>query len=56
MQHVNQFVHSVDFNQATIVDKARNFMRLLLKAWYSQRDNNTGNGPIDIPDVYKSLA
>ena len=56
-QHANQFGHSIDFNHATIVDKARNFQeRLFLKAWYSQRENNVGNEHIDIPDVYKSFA
>ena len=56
-QHVNQFVHSIDFDQATIVDRARNFHeRLFLEAWYLQRDSNAGNEHIDISDVYKSLA
>ena len=56
-QHANQFVHSIDFDHATIVDRARNFHeRLFLEAWYSQRDSNAGNEHIDIPDVYKSLA
>ena len=37
-QHVNQFVHSTDFDHATIVDKARNFHEsLFLEASYSQR-------------------
>ena len=55
-QHANQFGHSIDFDHATIVDKARNFHeRLFLEAWYSQRDSNAGNEHIDIPDVYKSL-
>ena len=55
-QHANQFVHSIDFDHATIVDRARNFdERLFLEAWYSQRDSNVGNEHIDIPDVYKSL-
>ena len=40
-QHANQFVHSIDFDHATIVDRARNFHeRLFLEAWYSQRDNS----------------
>ena len=56
-QHANQFVHSIDFDHATIVDRARNFHeKLFLEAWYSQRDSNAGNEHIDIPDVYKSLA
>ena len=56
-QDANQFVHSIDFDHATIVDRARNFHeRLFLEAWYSQRDSNAGNEHIDIPDVYKSLA
>ena len=28
-QHVNQFIHSIDFEHATIVDKARNFHETL---------------------------
>ena len=56
-QHANQFVHSIDFDHATVVDRARNFHeRLFLEVWYSQRDSNAGNEHIDIPDVYKSLA
>ena len=57
-QHANQFGHSIDFNHAIIVNKARSFhKRLFLKAWYLQRDNNNNmNKHIDIPDVYKSLA
>ena len=56
-QHANQFGHSIDFDHATIEDKARNFHeRPFLEAWYSQRDSNAGNKHIDIPDVYKSLA
>ena len=56
-QHANQFVHSMDFDHATIVDRARNFHeRLFLEAWYSKRDNNAGNDHIDIPDIYESLA
>jgi len=55
-QHANQFVHSIDFDHATIMDKAHNFHeRLFLEAWHSQRDCNAGNEHIDIPDVYKSL-
>ena len=51
-QHMNQFVHSIDFDHVTIVDKACNFHKgLFLKAWYSQRDNNTGNEHIDNPNV-----
>ena len=49
-QHANQFVHSIDFDHATIVDRARNFHEILfLEAWYSQRDSNAGNEHIDIP-------
>ena len=56
-QHANQFVHSMDFDHATIVDRAHNFHeRLFLEAWYSKRDNNAGNDHIDILDVYESLA
>jgi len=57
VQHTNQFFHSIDFDHATIVDKAHNFYeRLLLEAGYSQRDNNAGNKHIAVLDVYKSLA
>ena len=31
--HENQFVHSIDFDHATIVDKARNFHDIFLEAW-----------------------
>ena len=56
-QHTNQFVRSKDFDHATIADRARDFHeRLFLEAWYLQRDSNTGNEHIDIPDVYKSLT
>ena len=56
-QHANQFIHSIDFDHATIADRAGNFQeRLFLESWYSQRDSNAGNEHIDIPDVYKSLA
>ena len=49
--------HSIDFDHATIVDRAGNFHeRLFLEAWYSQRDSNAGNEHTDIPDIYKSLA
>ena len=42
-QHANQFVHSIDFNHATTVDKACNFHeRLFLEAWYAQKDSNAG--------------
>ena len=40
-QHANQFSHSIDFDQATIVDKARDYhKRLFLEAWHSLRDRN----------------
>jgi len=55
-QHANQFVRNIDFDHATIVDKARTFHeRLFFEAWFSQRDSNAGNEHIDIPNVYKSL-
>ena len=55
-QHANQFVHNIDFDHATIVDKGRNFHeRLFLEAWYSQSDNHAGNEHIAIPNVYKTL-
>ena len=56
-QHANQFVHNIDFDHATIVDRAGNFQeRLFLEAWYSQRDSNAGNEHIDIPDVYRAAV
>ena len=55
--HAHQLVDSIDFDHATVVDKACNFHeRLFLEAWYSWKDNNAGNEHIDIPDVYKSLV
>ena len=49
-QHAIQFVNSIDFDHAIIVDRARNFHeRLFLEAWYSQRDSNAGNEHLDIP-------
>ena len=57
MQHSNQFGHSIDFDQATIVDKARDYhKRLFLEACHSQRDRNAGNEHIDIPEIYNSLT
>ena len=55
-QHANQFVHNIDFDHSTIVDKGRNFHeRLFLEAWYSQSDNHAGNEHIAIANVYKTL-
>ena len=54
-QHANQFGHSIDFDQATIVDKAREYhKRLFLEAWHSLRDRNAGNEHIDVPEIYSS--
>lgn len=56
-QHANQFVHNIDFDHATIVDRARDYhKRLFLEAWHSERDPNAGNERIDIPAIYKSFA
>ena len=54
-QHANQFGHNMDFDLATIVDKAADYhKRLFLEAWHSKRDQNAGNEHIDIPDIYVS--
>ena len=56
MQHANQFGHSIDFDQATIVDKARDYhKRLFLEAWHALGDGNATNEPIDVPGIYSSL-
>ena len=56
-QHANQFGHSIDFDRATIVDKARDYhKRLFLEAWHSLRDRNVGNEHIDVPGIYSSLT
>ena len=56
-QHANQFGHSIDFDQATIVNKARDYpKRLFLEAWHSLRDRNAGNEHIDVPGIYSSLT
>ena len=56
-QHANQFGHSIDFDRATIVDKARDYhKRLFLEAWHSLRDRNACNEHIDVPGIYSSLT
>ena len=45
-QHANQFVHSIDFNHATIVDRARNFyetffLRPVIRRDTATRETNT---------------
>ena len=56
-QYANQFGHSIDFDQATIVDKAHDYhKRLFLEAWRSLRDRNAGNEHIDVPGIYSSLT
>ena len=56
-QHANQFGHSIDIDQATIVDKARVYhKRLFLEALHSQRDQNAGNKRFDVPGIYSSLT
>ena len=48
-QHANHFGHSIDFDQATIVGKARDYhKRLFFEAWHSLRDRNAGNEHIDV--------
>ena len=54
-QHVEQYDHNVDFENAEIVSREKNYRkRLFLEAWYSQEDKSSGNDHIDIPDVYGS--
>ena len=39
VQHAIQFGHSIDFDQATIVDKAHDYhKRVFLEGWYSQTE------------------
>ena len=55
-KHAEQYDHKIDFNNISIVHKERNYHeRLFLEAWYSQKDSNSGNDHIDIPDVYKAI-
>ena len=55
-QHVYQHDHSMYFENVKIIDRAINYhKRLFPEAWYSQRDPNSRNGFVDIPDIYASL-
>ena len=55
-KHAEQYDHRIDFNNASIVNKTKNYReRLFLEAWYSLKDQNAGNDHIEIPDVYKTL-
>ena len=46
----------MDFENIKITDRARNYhRRLFLEAWYSQRDPNSWNDHVNIPDIYASL-
>ena len=55
-KHAEQYDHRIDFNNASIVNKTKNFReRLFLEAWYSLKDQNAGNEHIEIPDVYKTF-
>ena len=55
-KHAEQYDHRIDFSNATIVNKTKNYReRLFLEAWYSLKDHNAGNDHIEIPDVYKTL-
>ena len=47
-KHAEQYDHRIDFN---IVNKTKNYReRWFLEAWYSLKDQNTGNDHIKIPD------
>ena len=53
----HRFGHSIDFEQATIVDKAWDYhKRLFLEDWHSLQDQNAGNEHIEIAEVYSSLT
>ena len=55
-QHVQRYDHCMNFENAKIVSRVKNYyQRLFLDSWYSQRDTNSGNDHIDIPDIYKCL-
>ena len=55
-KHAEQYDHRIDFNNASIVNKTKNYReRLFLEAWYSLKDQNAGNDHIEIPDVHKTL-
>ena len=55
-KHGEQYDHRIDFSNATIVNKTKNYReRLFLEAWYSLKDHNAGNDHVEIPDVYKTL-
>ena len=57
-QHANQFGHSIDFDQATIVNKACDYHKgLFLEAWHSLRGQIVGNeGNLYLTHVICSLA
>lgn len=51
-QHANQFVHNINFDHFTIVDKACDYHKKLFpEALHSQRDRSAGNEHIEIPDI-----
>ena len=48
-KHAEQYDHRIDFNNASIVNKTKNYReRLFLEAWYSLKDKNAGNDHIEI--------
>ena len=55
-KHAEQYDHRIDFINATIVNRTKNYReRLFLEAWYSLKDHNTENDHVEIGDVYKTL-
>jgi hypothetical protein len=55
-KHAEQYDHRIDFSNATIVNKTKNYReRLFLEAWYSLKDYNAGNDHVEIPDMFKTL-
>ena len=55
-QHVEKCEHRMDFENAIIVSRVKNYNeRLFLEAWYSQVDTNSCNDHVDIPNIFRSL-
>ena len=56
-QHANQFVHSIDFDHATITaNKAVIFTRDIFLRPGIRKDSNEGNEHDDMPDVTNPLC
>lgn len=56
-QHVYQYNHDMDFDNVEMISRANNYhKRLFLEAWYSQRDQNTGNDHVYVLDICASFT